>query len=108
MSQCAVAWRSSSPHKRLRRAAVRAFKLARRRDKEPSTLLVVALVVADLLFVCAVWAILHSPPPRGWSQAPQSAAAAARLHPHPQALQTLIGPRGPSGRHHSSRRLGLS
>jgi hypothetical protein len=65
---------------------------ARGREREPSTLLVVVLVVADLLFVCAIWEILHSPPPGAWRPAPQSVAQAQGFRAHPQPLQTLIGP----------------
>jgi hypothetical protein len=76
----------------LRSYALRAWRRTRRRDKEPRAIFVVALVVADLLFVCAIWGILHSPPPGPWRPAPQSVAAADGLHAHPQPLQTLIGP----------------
>jgi hypothetical protein len=62
-----------------------------RRDNEPGTVLVLGLVVASLVFVWAIWAILHSPPPGAWTPAPQSAAAANGLHARPQAPATLIG-----------------
>jgi hypothetical protein len=62
----------------------------RRPDAEPGTALVLGLVVASLLFVWAIWAILHSPPPGTWAPAPQSAAAANGLHARPQAPATLI------------------
>jgi hypothetical protein len=73
--------------------------LARRRDSEPGTALVLGLVVASLLFVWAIWAILHSPPPGAWSPAPQSAAAANGLHARPQAPATLIGSDQAGSRH---------
>jgi hypothetical protein len=91
-----------------RRWARRALKLTRRREREPSTARVVALLVADLLFVCAILAVLSSPPPAGWKPAPQSAAAAYGLQARPQAVQTFIGPQASSARPRARRRRGLS